>query len=50
MSFYEAVFGIEKKVVIKRTEKCISCYGSGNDGDMCECNNCKGTCLEENYR
>jgi DnaJ-class molecular chaperone len=28
MSFYEAVFGIEKKVVIKRTEKCISCVNA----------------------
>lgn len=41
----EAVFGVNKKVQVKKQNKCTICHGSGaeNDNSFVKCNTCQGT-------
>jgi DnaJ-class molecular chaperone len=50
LSFYEAVFGAEKKVELKRKEICSTCNGTGIDLQGSECSTCKGSGVEEKDR
>jgi molecular chaperone DnaJ len=44
INFKEAVFGTERKVVINRTSKCVTCKGSGGDASFGKvtCSKCNG--------
>lgn len=45
LTLEEIADGVEKTIVVKRFEKCVSCHGSGAHGSSStiECRNCHGT-------